>query len=174
MAYLHAQGIQHGDLKANNVLIDHREDEPHAVICDFGLSVITDERGFTTDSIGATAWLAPELIASDLLPTNASDMWALGMTIYVSSHVLKDYGLKYLIYKPAVLQELYADTTPFHECHHRMLRFSIINGLLPRRLEICNENGMSDELWRILLDCWHKEPARRPSAADVEKRLNVL
>ena len=61
------------------------------MICDFGMTrVITSSKSFqtfTSSNKGTARYLAYELVAlSDRYPssTKASDVWAFGMTIYVS------------------------------------------------------------------------------------------
>lgn len=78
VAYLHARGIVHGDIKAANILIsaDH-----HVLLCDFGLSKLkdattsTDQRG-----AGTLRWQSPEVLEGGPR-TFESDVYAYGMTI---------------------------------------------------------------------------------------------
>ncbi|CAM6033584.1 unnamed protein product [Sphagnum compactum] len=54
MAYLHGKGIFHGDLKASNVLVNHRGGHIDAKITDFGVSqkIQLDNRGDASSSDG--------------------------------------------------------------------------------------------------------------------------
>ncbi|CAM6024746.1 unnamed protein product [Sphagnum balticum] len=83
MAYLHKQGIFHGDLKASNVLVNHRGDYIEAKIADFGVSQTVQltkcfdaskntDRDMASGSsiysnssfsgiVGTTGWRAPEV-----------------------------------------------------------------------------------------------------------------
>jgi serine/threonine protein kinase len=76
MAYLHKQGVFHGDLKASNVLVNHRGGRIEAKIADFGLSQtvqLTKCDGGSgsgssvysnlsfTGVVGTTGWRAPEV-----------------------------------------------------------------------------------------------------------------
>ncbi|KAG8948916.1 hypothetical protein FRC03_000538 [Tulasnella sp. 419] len=80
LTYLHSIPIVHGDLKAENVLVDA---EGRASLCDFGMSQFIDEAtritGFTTthaNAGGTDRFLSPELL-SDEPKTVATDIWAL-------------------------------------------------------------------------------------------------
>ena len=92
--YLHARGIVHRDVKLENVLID---DGGHAVLSDFGISRIFDDRlrirldvtttfidGQTTGTrpvMGTYFYLAPEVRAGQPV-TPASDWYALGVLFF--------------------------------------------------------------------------------------------
>lgn len=83
LAYAHARGITHRDVKPSNLLIT---EEGQVKLSDLGLSGLFNEAEslgeqgrFTT---GATDYLAPELITSSGGPTPLSDLYALGCTLY--------------------------------------------------------------------------------------------
>ncbi|EJC99172.1 kinase-like protein, partial [Fomitiporia mediterranea MF3/22] len=88
--YLHRQNVVHSDLKADNVLVNHLGDP---LICDFGISRMLSSTvtfaGATSGGIkGSMRWMAYELLdfSSDGHHTKESDVWAFGMTVYVSRH----------------------------------------------------------------------------------------
>ena len=94
LEYIHAQGVVHRDVKLENVLIDS---DGHAVLSDFGVSRIFDDRlrnelmvtttfiaGETTGTqpvMGTYWYLAPE-IRKGGEATPASDWYALGVLMY--------------------------------------------------------------------------------------------
>lgn len=85
LAYLHAlkPPIIHQDIKPGNVLID---DNLNYAITDFGISA-KDCGGSNTDEeaeerSGTTAYMSPERFNEGAEPNQASDIWALGATLY--------------------------------------------------------------------------------------------
>lgn len=94
LAYLHAHGIVHRDVKLENVLVD---DSGHAVLSDFGISRIFDDKlrsrldvtttfieGQTTGTrpvMGTYFYLAPEVRTGQPV-TPAADWYALGVLFF--------------------------------------------------------------------------------------------
>jgi len=79
LSYLHSVGIIHGDLKPANVLLDENN---RAVLCDFGISVLTNER-FHTSVVQTCAYRAPEIDTDQyrIKYSTPIDMWSLGCII---------------------------------------------------------------------------------------------
>ena len=79
LAYAHARGIVHRDVKPGNVLLDHRGD---VHLTDFGIALLTDVNTITSTGhvIGTAAYLAPEQVTGDGT-TAASDVYALGLVL---------------------------------------------------------------------------------------------
>jgi len=76
LRFLHVANPQviHGDLKAQNILVDSRY---RAKVADFGLSQ-KQEIGAT----GTPLWMAPELLRGDSENTSASDVYSFGIILY--------------------------------------------------------------------------------------------
>jgi sugar lactone lactonase YvrE len=83
LAYAHAQGVVHRDVKPANVLIDSTG-RPH--LMDFGLAYWREETSKLTHAgavLGTPAYMAPEQAAGQQgPPLPASDQYALGVLLY--------------------------------------------------------------------------------------------
>jgi serine/threonine-protein kinase len=80
----HDAGVVHADLKADNILIEHRRDDWYLVkVVDFGIARLIgspDEENERT-ICGTPEYMAPEVIrGAD--PTFASDIYAVGVVLY--------------------------------------------------------------------------------------------
>ncbi|MFB7273904.1 protein kinase [Streptomyces sp. NPDC056244] len=78
----HAAGIHHRDVKPANVLL---RPDGRPVLTDFGIAALQGTTGLTAtgELIGSPEYIAPERIRGDEGRT-ASDLWSLGMLLYVS------------------------------------------------------------------------------------------
>lgn len=80
LAYFHAFGIVHADIKPAQILF--RGDQP--VLIDFGIASIgSDEPEFAGELAGTPAWMAPEQLTSTHR-TPAIDIWSLCATMLFS------------------------------------------------------------------------------------------
>ncbi|OLT02858.1 serine/threonine protein kinase [Pseudonocardia sp. CNS-004] len=87
----HLAGVTHRDVKPGNVLI---ADDGRVKLTDFGVSRAVDDVQLTRTGLiaGTPAFLSPE-VARGLNPTAASDMFALGATLYASIEGTPPFGL---------------------------------------------------------------------------------
>ena len=91
LAYMHEHDMLHRDIKPDNIL---QKTDGTFVITDFGLSknmhstlLRNSSRNLSTDSVndmfsGTVEYMAPELFTPDPLAVKATDVWALGVTLY--------------------------------------------------------------------------------------------
>jgi len=161
LSYLHEMKIIHADLKRPNVLIS-QSGEP--MLADFGISLILAASmskmcGTTTmasaKGTGTVRWMAIELLSlSDdsevgTIPTEKSDVWAFGMTLY----------------------EILNRSFPYsHLKNDTMVALAISNGRLPGKptpKEKAALPVMERKLWGLCVKCWQKKPDSRPSMDDV-------
>jgi len=76
--YCHNKNVFHGDVKLSNILV-HKGD---AKLLDFDSSK-SSHTGERTTFCGTTAYMAPEMILSSSYSGQTSDMWSLGVCLFV-------------------------------------------------------------------------------------------
>ncbi|KAF8693789.1 hypothetical protein RHS03_08349, partial [Rhizoctonia solani] len=120
-----------------------------AKIGEFGLSNLVEEFGLFVPSISQVSrirWLSPELLdinAEDHvpIPTVASDVWALGCTIF----------------------EIMSGKLPYFKFKHDLrVQQEILSKKLPGRSSNCLDTELSDS-WATLAQCWVWMPEQRPT-----------
>ena len=91
LAAAHAAGVVHRDVKPGNVLI---ADDGRVKLTDFGVSRAVDDVQLTRTGLiaGTPAFLSPE-VARGQVPTAASDIFALGATLYAAVEGHPPFGL---------------------------------------------------------------------------------
>jgi len=85
LAEAHAQGIDHRDLKPDNLYLSARADGGHIIkVLDFGISksTVTGIATRTGDILGSPAYMAPEQMRSTKDVDSRADVWSLGAVMY--------------------------------------------------------------------------------------------
>ncbi|KAI9152683.1 hypothetical protein H9P43_009479 [Blastocladiella emersonii ATCC 22665] len=152
MAYLHGERILHGDLKANNVLVDGYG---RAQVCDFGqsraLSQASRASTFKSGSVGNVRWMAPERYKRGAKYDLHPDLFAFAMLAY----------------------EVVAGNIPFHDEHDvEVVKDWIKEGERPD--PPTDAASYSPELWALVVKCWAHDWTTRPTFAAVVTELSVL
>ena len=143
----HAAGIVHRDLKPANVLLDGDPGHGSEVrLTDFGIARVSGEPTVTTQGffLGTLGYLAPEVIQGEE-PTPACDVYAAAVTLY----------------------ELIAGRPPFTGQAAAVI-YEHLQGAPPRA------QGIPDAVWQLITVGMDKDPARRPSAAEMQSALRGL
>ena len=158
LRYLHEAKppVIHGDLKAMNILVD---DRLTGKLADFGLSFL---QGNVELQGGSLLWMAPELLCSEEPGTEASDVYALGVTMYEMFFGLEPYedlvegGISEDDFIAAVVEDDLRPAIPPRTAKGTMGRLAL---------------EVPAEFVDLMAECWHKNPLRRPSIKEIEERV---
>ncbi|MFJ2907945.1 serine/threonine-protein kinase [Streptomyces sp. NPDC087228] len=145
---VHEAGVVHRDVKPHNVLF--RPDE-FAILTDFGIATFDGAVPVTRSGelVGTMKYLAPELFdrlaARPRVATPASDLWALGITLY----------------------EMVEGRTPFDGLSPVEFLISVCESPLPRM-------RYAGPLVPVVEELLRKDPGERLGAADAEEMLRAV
>ncbi|MEV6398180.1 serine/threonine-protein kinase [Streptomyces sp. NPDC051907] len=144
----HSVGVLHRDVKPGNVLLDRGG---RVVLTDFGIAAMDDPGdGSTTrltrsgELVGSLDYLAPER-AQGTEPGPASDIWALGATLYAAV----------------------VGSSPFRRTSTWSTLTAIVADPLP-------EPQRAGALGPVLQQLMHKDPTRRPDAETAARLLAAV
>jgi hypothetical protein len=152
LAAAHAKGIIHRDIKPANILYD--DESGRALVSDFGIAAVISGAPGVADTrltqtgmaIGTPQYMSPEQLLSEA-PTDRTDVYALGLLGY----------------------EMVSGSGPFAATSPQELIAAHLRDT-PKALSRVRPD-MDPEFERLVAACLDKDPKRRPSAADVARRL---
>lgn len=141
LEYLHKTKIIHRDVKAGNLLLTASGD---VKLADFGVSAeLVQTLAKRATMIGSPYWMAPEIL-KQMKYESKVDVWSLGITAY----------------------ELVTSRPPYSELPYMKAIFLIPKNDSPV-LPAPHATAFSAECHDFIAKCLIKEPAQRPSAADL-------
>ncbi|MEU8272211.1 protein kinase, partial [Sphaerisporangium sp. NPDC049002] len=140
----HRAGVLHRDVKPDNVLL--AQEGGRAVLTDFGIATLDDDSPVTRTGtlIGTPAFIAPER-AEGGQATRASDLWSLGVTLYVAAE----------------------GRSPFARGNPLATLGAVMHDP-PAPLRLAGPMGP------VLMGLLHKDPAERFTAAEAEGYLRMV
>jgi tRNA A-37 threonylcarbamoyl transferase component Bud32 len=153
LAAAHRKGIIHRDIKPANILLD--DDTGRAMVTDFGIAAVLERDEDDREPVGIThkgrvvgtpAYMSPEQLLEEHV-TEKTDIYSLGLLGY----------------------ELFIGEGPYRVSSPREFMAAHLRDT-PRRLWAMRAD-IEPELARLLEGCLTKDPAKRPTAAEVESRL---
>ena len=89
--YLHKKGFSHNDIKPANILIDAYG---RPKLADFGLCAVSDGKCNETIVRGTMLTMAPELFKGKPYNSLKSDIWSMGITLYIMAVGTTPWGNK--------------------------------------------------------------------------------
>lgn len=143
---LHASNIVHRDIKPENILVFAPDDYK---ISDFSAStILPSENAMISDTKGSPAFLSPEECTGEPFDPKASDVWALGISIYYMSFKILPFNLSSINSKP-MLNAIY-----------------LVTKLLQTQ-KLIIPNSASPDLQNLLRALLQKDPLNRPKMSEI-------
>jgi serine/threonine protein kinase len=173
LAFLHARGIVHRDIKSSNLLVD---DDLRVKVADFGFATVKQDN-CTMTRCGSPSWTAPEVLApvftsaaesgrngdddngdddddDDDDDDKSADVVVVDERVYSEKADVYSFGI--------VMWEVLTRQVPYAEGNLTTVAFDVIQGKRPPLPSDCPP-AYADTMRR----CWHEKPSKRPDMDDV-------
>jgi len=163
MRHIHSEGIVHGDLRGENILLDANF---HCQIADIGLTQNSDAIITLSASGFLFNYAAPELFVtqsesdSDDVPYEGHDLHKGSKTVKTDIYA---YGCLYYA--------IWFNTVPFQGKFEYQIMRLVTSGGRPSQLESPRMDGGT---WNVIQSCWKPDPSSRPTSDDIKTQLKAL
>lgn len=178
MAYMHQSNLVHRDLKTSNLLLDSSWE--NLVVADLDLAIDVNQLRSNASRNGGRAVHRG--------PSNGRLSHMVGTLVYMAPEVLKGHPHSFAadVYAFAItVNEMATCAVPFVDRKlpvpelHTVLetRFNEVKlrgAIVKNHLRPVLATGVPDDFKRLLQQCWHPEPAERPSFKDIVAFLEHL
>jgi serine/threonine-protein kinase len=152
----HALGVIHRDLKPANLLLTaFRDGREHVKVTDFGIAKLLDDNRKLTEQgsvCGTPGYMAPELLLGEDKLDGAVDVYAAALVLF----------------------ELIAGAAPFGGGSRMKVAMRHLAEVAPRLSSVVPDAAISPVLDQLVVRALAKEPAARPSAAEMRAVLDGL
>ncbi|KAJ7203038.1 kinase-like domain-containing protein, partial [Mycena pura] len=158
LAFLHDQKIVHGDLRGSNILVD---DDDHASLTDFGLTVLSDATTQSQNGAGSVRWMAPEILNPD----------AFGLEDYKRTTASDIYAFACVCLEARPMWLHLTCSPPFHgaaHCNDASVMLQVIAGVRPPRPA---GDLIPNHIWSVMQQCWAHNHVNRPSILGIVLEL---
>jgi len=170
LASMHELNICHRDIKTANVLIDEGKEKKKAVICDFGLAAAEENRfgvgmGAKETHVQGFSprYAAPEVFAKAHAQPGSS------FSLQIGTEKAGDvYAFGVIIW------EVLVEKIPWDGRSLEDIEMEVRQGNRPSPLLDSNGNEEIDLLNGLARKCWSSNPKERPTATDIQSKLDFL
>ncbi|KAK4775698.1 hypothetical protein SAY87_023659 [Trapa incisa] len=145
LSYLHSERIVHRDVKAENMLLDTKQ---NLKIADFGVARVEAQNpSDMTGETGTLGYMAPEVLVGK--PYNRScDVYSFGICLW----------------------ETYCCALPYPDLSFADVSSAVVRQNLRPEIPRCCPNSLA----QIMRKCWDAKPEKRPEMEDVVRMLEAI